>query len=200
MSIADQFLDITNAPEQMFPERDPSAQPLDVDHFLGMRTSTGHIVRDLRFREGHFLLYKIPMPRVQGSIALPDQYTAKATRNIVSIKAFVIADSQPWCRKTAVKRWEWDPDQEMELPKYDTVTSQKAYPSELKAGMCCLFNSFNVAKIEVGDIYDELVVARECDIMAWWLPKHDDQIELGDHTMAQKAYEHFPSMEGQHAI
>ncbi len=200
MSLATQFLDIIDAPDSLFPERDTAAQPLDVDHFLNMRSSTGHIIRDMVFREGHFLLYKIPLAKTQGAIALPDQYTAKATKNIVSIKAFIIAASQPWCRKTAVKRWEWDEDSEMEVPKYDTLMAQKPFPSDLKAGMCCLFNSFNVAKIEVGEIYDELVVARECDIMAWWLPEHDAEIQLGEHTMDQKAYEHFPSMEGSHAI
>lgn len=198
MSLADQFLDITEAPGQMFPERDTARQPLDVDHFLNMRASTGHIVRDMIFREGHYLLYKIPMEKA--GITLPDQYTAKATKNIVSIKAFVIIASLPWCRKTAKQRWEWDETSEMEVPKYDTIRAQKEYPGEIEAGMCVLFNSFNVAKIEVGEIYDELVVARECDIMAWWKPEHNSEIELGDHTMKQKVYEHFPSMEGSHAI
>ncbi len=200
MSLATQFLDITGAPEMMFPERDTAAQPLDVDHFLGMRTSTGHIVRDMVFREGHFLVYKIPMARAQGAIALPDQYTAKATRNIVSIKGFVIAASLPWCRKTAKQYWEWDPEQEMELPKYRTVRAESEFPSDIKAGMCILYNSYNIAKVEVGEVYDELCVIRECDIFASWAVEHNDEIQLGEHTMDQKAYEHFPSMEGSHAI
>lgn len=200
MSLADQFLDILDAPEDIFPERDTAAQPLDVDHFLSMRTSTGHLVGDLVFREGHFLMYKIPLAKVRGSIALPDQYTAKATRNIVSIKAFIIAASVPWCRKTAKKRWEWDENSEIEMPKYDTIRAETEHPSDLKAGDCVIYNSFNIAKIEVGEIYDELCVVRECDILAAWDVEHDDQIELGDHTMAQRVYEHFPSMEGEHAI
>lgn len=201
MSLADQFLNITDSPEMMFPERDTAKQPLEVDHFLNMRTSTGHIIRDMVFREGHYLLYKIPLSKTQGVIALPDQYTARATKNIVSIKGFIVAASQPWCRKTAKQRWEWDAVQEIELPKYDTITAQKKFPGEVEAGMCVLYASMNVAKIEVGEIYDELCVIRECDIMAWWKPEHDDEVQLGDHTMAQRVYEHFPSMEdGDHAI
>ncbi len=166
MSLATQFLDIADAPEMMFPERDTAAQPLDVDHFLNMRTTTGHMVRDLVFREGHFLVYKIPMAKEAGAIALPDQYTARATKNIVSIKGFVIIATESWCRKTAKKRWEWDPEQEMELPKYDVITAQDSYPSDIKAGMCILYNSYNIAKVEVDEVYDELCVIRECDIFA----------------------------------
>ena len=58
MTLADQFLDIADTPVAV---REVTPQPLDLDHFRRMRTVTGHIVGDLVFREGHFLLYKIPM-------------------------------------------------------------------------------------------------------------------------------------------
>lgn len=169
--------------------------PLDLEHWLSMTSTTGYKLRDMRLREGHFLVYKIPMAE-SDHIALPGSFTAKAVQNIVSIKGFVVGASEPWRRKTAKQYWEWDKKQEMELPKYKTITADVATESEIKPGVCILYGSYNVAKVKLRETYTELVIVRECDIMAWWKPEYDDRVSLGDHTMSQSTFEQFPAIEG----
>jgi hypothetical protein len=170
-----------------------------LDFFLNLETSRGDLVRNIRLREGHYLVYKIPMAD-NPFIALPDQYKAKAVKNIVSIKGFVIVASEPWRRKTAKQYWVWDKDQEMEMPKYKTITSPTAVPSEVVAGKCVLYNSYNIAKIVVPALDDELVIIRECDMMAIWDPKEDKSVTLGNHTMSQNSFTHYPGIDGAGAV
>jgi len=175
-----------------------SAPPLDVEFFLNLTSSTGYSIRTMRLREGHYLVYKIPMAD-SPFIALPGSYKAKAVRNIVSIKGFIIKASAPWRPKVAKRYWKWDRDQEMDMPAYKTVTMPCLKEPEGKPGECLLYNSYNIARIEVG-LDEPLVVIRECDMMATWDPKDDASVTLGDHTMSQQAYTHFPGIDGASAV
>lgn len=175
-----------------------SAPPLDLEFFLKLESSTGFKIRNMLLREGHYLVWKIPMAD-NPFISLPDQYRAKAVRNIVSIKGFVVKASMPWRPKVAKRYWEWDKDQEMDMPKYKTVTQPCLKEPEVQAGECILYNSYNIARIEVG-LEEPLVVIRECDIIAAWDPKDDHRVSLGDHTMDQQAYTHFPGIDGASSV
>jgi len=161
---------------------------LDLDLFLSMTTTTGFPVRNIRMQGGHFLVYKIPMGD-SPNLLLPDMYKKKAIKNIVSIKGFVIRATEPFCPKKAKQYWVWDKDQEMEVPKYRTISLPRR-ESEVEAGVCILYSSYNVGKVTVQDMYEPLVIIREVDILASWAPEEDSKITLGDHTMDQKAYEY----------
>jgi hypothetical protein len=174
------------------------APPLELEYFLDLQTSRGDRVRDMQFREGHYLVYKIPMED-NPFIALPESFKVKAVRNIVSIRGFVILASSPWRPKKAKRYWEWDRDQEMDMPKYKTITVPMLKEPEAKPGECVLYNSYNIARIEVG-LDEPLVVIRECDMVASWKPSYDKQVSLGEHTMSQQAYTHFPGIDGASAV
>lgn len=156
---------------------------MKLDHFLDLETDTNIKIRDIKMRGGHFLVYKIPMPE-NDFIALPDVYKARAIRNVVAIKGLVLRHSAPFRPKRAKQYWEWDTsgDYPREVPKYKVVDLPET-ESPVKAGDVILYNSYNIAKVEVSGLLEPLVIIREVDILASWELEYDDRVQLGDHAL-----------------
>lgn len=160
--------------------------PLDVGYFLDLKTASGIPVGKLRLLNGNHLVWKIPMPEKIGKCGLrmPDQYRARAVGNLCAIKGFIVRASEPWTRKKVKRTWVWDEKAGQEMPRYKAVDAAHG-PSDVKAGDCVLYNSYNMGQIEVVGLPTYLVVVREIDMEASWTPDRDTQVELGDWAMKQ---------------
>lgn len=155
--------------------------PLDLDFFLRLKTASGLPLNKLKMRGGHYLVFKCPMAE-NPYLQLPDSFKSRAIKNIVAIKGFVVIASQPWHPVVAKRYWEWDKTSGMEMPRYKTVTMDVAKDAEVKAGQCILYNSYNIGKVKVNGLIEELVIIREIDMMASWSPKVNDTIDLPDRS------------------
>lgn len=158
--------------------------PLSVEFFRGLTLRNGSKVGSVRMLNGHLLVWKIPMPECIGKCGLkmPDQYRARAVGNLCAIKGFVVASSAPWTRKKVKTTWAFDQKAGQEMPTHKVSDAARA-PSEIAAGDCIVFNSYNVAHVEVEELDTYLVVVREIDVEMSWSPDYDSLVELGDWAM-----------------
>jgi hypothetical protein len=155
----------------------------DINDFLDLETEHGVPVRNYRPLGGHYIVYKVPMK--EGSIiALPEAFKARAVKNIVAIKGLVLCATERFRPKKAIRYWEWDMKQDppTEMPKYKVVDLPEV-GATVNPGDHILYNSFNVAHVNVIGLSEPLVVIRDCDLLAAWDADYDDQVELSDHAL-----------------
>jgi hypothetical protein len=157
-----------------------------IDYFLNMTmVPNGAKVGSVKLLNGHAVLWKIPMPERTGSAGLlmPDQYRKRAVGNLCAIKGLLLKVSEPWTRKKVKTTWAFDIKAGQDMPTH-TVLDDAHGPSSIQAGMCCLFNSYNVGHVIVKEMDDYLVIVREIDMEAIWSPDVDDDVELSSWAMS----------------
>jgi hypothetical protein len=159
---------------------------LDLDYFYGLETEMGWKVSDFQPINGHHLVYKIPLGETfAGSrIILPKGVQRKATGNVTMIRGFVLKTSGPWHRKRPIKRIVWDNKAESFKVDWKILEAREPLETDIPAGCCALYSSYNMGKIRVRGLDEPLVVVREIDIDAIFAPVAIERVALGNKAMA----------------
>jgi hypothetical protein len=159
--------------------------PLNLEAFLNLEDNDGIPLRNYRLQGGHFLIYKIPMKDTTDGVVpikLPDQYRKRAIKNVVAIKGFVIRSSEPYQPVRAKTTWAWNEKAGQQMPVHKPVWYPRT-EAEVKPGQCVLYNSYNIAHVNVPGLVEPLVVIREVDMLAVWNPQYDESVSLSDHAL-----------------
>lgn len=160
-------------------------QPLlNLSFFHELTTETGCKVSDIQPLNGHFLIYKIMLPKKSdGGITLPYHYRRRSIKNVSMILGFVLKSSQPWRRKFNRKTMVWDHRTESWKANWKVWDGKESYPSDIPEGVGVFYNSYNVGKLKVQGLDEPLVHIRHIDILATFPIENWSDVQVGGKAM-----------------
>ena len=192
---------------------DPADIPLEVDYFLDLETDFGCQVRDLRMKNNHYLLWKIPMEAMSdGShgdqIHLPDIHRRRKIGNLVTILGFVILKTGTYFPKFTKHDIERE-NQEMQIAVWEAEVAEKRgekaqqytprphfkvkmgnnrVPGDIEPGDAVVYNSYNIGQIEACGLREPLCIVRGIDVESVFPAEGASQVELGDFAMTRACH------------
>lgn len=157
----------------------------ELERILDSETDLGCIVRKIQLRNGHYLIKKESIPEKVSLLSMPEIVLRKSVTNLVVIKGRIIIASapyQPWVQQSV---YEWNEAVGQQLRREKPIRCAEVVDPPLRSGDGVMYQSYNVGKVRVEGLDEELVIVRDIDILCSFDWKHQRKVQVSDFALTR---------------